>query len=121
MNVLAERLKLRRAELGWSQADLARRMPIPCSGSSIGTIETGETRNPRYIVEIAQALGVSVDWLKGLSDDPAPGPAATGAALSPDHLALLGDFQRLERCDPAAARLVLAHVKMIADLAARAA
>lgn len=120
MNVLAERMKRRRAELGWSQAQLAKRMSIRCSSSVIGTIEIGETRNPQYIVEIAQALGVSVHWLKGLTDDPAPGSAATGAAPSPDHLALLGDFQRLERSDPAAARQVLAHVKMIADLAARA-
>lgn len=121
MNVLAERLKLRRKQLGLSQAQLAKRMSIHCSSSVIGTIEIGETRNPQYIVEIAQALGVSVDWLKGLTDDPAPGPAATGAALPPDHLALLGDFQRLERSNPAAARQVLAHVRMIADLASRAA
>ena len=54
---------------GISQAELAKR--AGCSVKSLNYIETGRTEGPdaRIIAGIADALGVSCDYLLGLSDE----------------------------------------------------
>jgi phage repressor protein C with HTH and peptisase S24 domain len=59
---LAERIKERREALGITQTELAELIGI--KQQSVGSIENGETKNPRKIFEIAQALKCSVQWLK---------------------------------------------------------
>ena len=71
MTLLAERLRKVRNQQGLSQAQLGNR-----TGSTkhlISQVEQGRCglTNPR-LLSAAQALGVSVDYLFGLADDPTP-------------------------------------------------
>lgn len=58
---IAERVKLRRVELGWTQAELAIRAKT--SQQAIQQLEDGKTKRPRYLPELATALGCSLSWL----------------------------------------------------------
>ncbi|HGO5853332.1 TPA: XRE family transcriptional regulator [Mannheimia haemolytica] len=62
MSNLAERLQFAIKEQNKSQQWLANHIGV--SQQSIGKILKGETLNPKYILEISNALGVSVEWLK---------------------------------------------------------
>ncbi len=70
MDTLADRVRAARLEAGLSQAELADR--IGKKQQTIGKIEKGLTLNPKFLVEIADALNVSPHWLKGLSPDKTP-------------------------------------------------
>jgi transcriptional regulator with XRE-family HTH domain len=74
MTVLGERTKTRRIELGLVQADLAKKVGV--SQQAIEQLENGEVQRPRYVADLAQALGVSLKWLQGKTDDKAPHLAA---------------------------------------------
>ncbi|EQC1818965.1 XRE family transcriptional regulator [Salmonella enterica subsp. enterica serovar Newport] len=63
---IAERVKLRRAELGLTQAELAVRAKT--SQQAIQQVEDGKTKRPRYLPELAVALGCDVAYLLGHSD-----------------------------------------------------
>lgn len=117
MNVLAHRLKEAREKLGLSQADLAERVPVrpPCSQTVIARIEVGQTRNPRYIYEIAQALGVSVGWLKGETNDPTP-EKVTEKPIPPEYMAVLQALWDVEKTDPERAAAWRKHILAMADL-----
>ncbi|MBP8292676.1 MAG: helix-turn-helix transcriptional regulator [Caldilineaceae bacterium] len=67
---LAERVLLSRRDLGISQADLAQKAGV--SRTYIKDIEVGRVTNVglNYIVGIAGALGVSLAYLMGMSEDP---------------------------------------------------
>ncbi|MCC7014110.1 MAG: helix-turn-helix transcriptional regulator [Planctomycetes bacterium] len=60
-----------RAAKGWNQTELAFHANM--SAAEISRFENG-AREPRVsgLVRLARALGVSADYLLGLSDDPAP-------------------------------------------------
>lgn len=60
--MLGERIALLRRGLGWNQAQLARRLHI--STSAVGMYEQGR-REPSLegLVKLAEALGVSADYL----------------------------------------------------------
>lgn len=62
MTTLGQRLKSVLQASKTSQSELAARINI--TQGAIGKIIRGETLNPKYILEIADALGVSVEWLK---------------------------------------------------------
>ena len=62
MTTLAERLTSIMSEKGLSQAELARMTGL--RQPSVFKIVSGQTLNPKNIVEIATALGVDVNWLK---------------------------------------------------------
>ncbi|MDQ7100919.1 helix-turn-helix transcriptional regulator [Serratia sp. MF2] len=78
---IAERVKMRRAELGITQAELAVR--VNTSQQAIQQLEDGKTKRPRYLPELAIALGCDVKWLisgQGLHRDdkfPAHHPDST--------------------------------------------
>jgi len=61
MDTFATRLKYARERAGLSQSELARRIGI--KPQSIQYIESGSTQKSRYTLEIANVLGVSVEWL----------------------------------------------------------
>ncbi|RKR53192.1 phage repressor protein C with HTH and peptisase S24 domain [Yokenella regensburgei] len=63
---ISERVKLRRAELGLTQAELAVRANT--SQQAIQQLEDGKTQRPRYLPELAAALGCDVAYLLGRSD-----------------------------------------------------
>lgn len=62
VTTIAERLKEARLELGLSQEEFAARAGV--SNGTIGNIEAGTRHNPRALLEIAAAAGVTADWLK---------------------------------------------------------
>ena len=62
MNTLAGRLQLVMSELGITQQKLADLIGI--TQQSVNKIVKGDTLNPKNIVEIANALGVDVQWLR---------------------------------------------------------
>ena len=63
METLANRVEKRMKELGWTQSDLARRVGHGVKPQNIQQLLDGTVKQPRYIAELAAALGVSVDWL----------------------------------------------------------
>ena len=70
MATLSERLTSLMYEKGISQAELARLIGI--KQPSVFKILSGETRNPKKILEIATALNVDPHWLKTGEGDPNP-------------------------------------------------
>lgn len=62
---ISERVKLRRVELGLTQAELAIRANT--SQQAIQQLEDGRTKRPRYLPELAVALGCDVAYLLGSS------------------------------------------------------
>lgn len=90
METLAERINTALQTKGLSVNALARQVGV--SYPAMRKITKGETLNPKFLFEIAEALNVSVEWLKtgegsseNLSDDPS------------------GDHIRFERLDVIAA------------------
>lgn len=61
MNTLSERLKRRRTELNLTQADLA--VIAGVKQQTIQQIESGSTKRPRFLLEIASALECNPSWL----------------------------------------------------------
>ncbi|QTR47487.1 helix-turn-helix domain-containing protein [Thiothrix litoralis] len=94
---MKDRIKEKMQERGYSQDDLALRVGV--SQTSIYKVLNGLTRKPRFIGEIAGALGVSVEWLLTGKDmlPPAPPDQASNEELpaSPQEVVLLGLFRGL--------------------------
>jgi transcriptional regulator with XRE-family HTH domain len=63
METLADRVKKRMKELGWSQGELARRVGHGVKQQSIHQLLSGKVKHPHYIPALAAALGVTVDYL----------------------------------------------------------
>ncbi len=65
---LGQRVREQREARGWSQAELARRVSTllrrRITQVAIHHIESRGNVSPRFVVELAQALGVSLDWLR---------------------------------------------------------
>ena len=76
MTTLAERLTSIMSEKGLSQAELARMTGL--KQPSVFKIVSGQTLNPKNIVEIATALGLDVNWLKTGEGE----PIAQGSLIS---------------------------------------
>jgi phage repressor protein C with HTH and peptisase S24 domain len=67
MSTLGERVKAERESRGWSQVELARRVTLAGYSMTQGGIAQIERRGdtePKSIVQLAQALGVSITWLQ---------------------------------------------------------
>ena len=67
MSTLGERVKGEREARGWSQAELARRVTragYTISQGGIAQIERRGDTEPKSIVQLAEALGLSVNWLQ---------------------------------------------------------
>jgi phage repressor protein C with HTH and peptisase S24 domain len=92
MPSLGERLKARRTELGLSQAELAASAGMSQQG--VVSIEGGDVQRPRRLIELAEVLQVSVDWLLNGTGKPGaarPGdraPASVRLAPETDQIAL---------------------------------
>lgn len=71
MTIVAERIRLRRAELGMSQMTLA--VMVSTNPTQISRYERGENDpSGTVLVALAKALKTSTDYLLGLVDDPTP-------------------------------------------------
>src|ERR1043165_2137225 len=67
MTTLGERVKTERKAKGWSQAELARRVTragYQITQGGIAQIERRGDTEPKSIVQLASALGLSVHWLQ---------------------------------------------------------
>src|SRR5258707_9159470 len=67
MSTLGERVKTERETRGWSQAELARRVTragYSITQGGIAQIERRGETEPKSIVQLAEALGLSVTWLQ---------------------------------------------------------
>lgn len=79
---LRERLRDLRKARGLTQIQLATK--VGTTQTSIARLESGETASPRAIGPIAQALGTTVEYLQGLTDEPSPtNPGAPLVLLTP--------------------------------------
>ena len=79
MTTLGERVKTERETRGWSQAELARRVTragYSITQGGIAQIERRGDTEPKSIVQLAQALGVSVTWLQSNRGDKMGRPVA---------------------------------------------
>lgn len=59
---LDNRVKILRAELGLSQYELAKRTGV--SQSAINKVEQADTLKPRFLLELAEALGTTPEFLR---------------------------------------------------------
>lgn len=91
-STLADRVRVKREERGLNQADLAKKSGI--TQATISRIESGEVTQPKSenLLKLAQALGVTVDFLVGKSDK-----MEFGDALKADEKAkvLFRGYERL--------------------------
>lgn len=79
-----DRLKLAMEDAGLDQPALAKK--AGCTQGAVSQILLGHTVRSKFLPDIARALGVSVDWLSGDSDERDPGaPSARSVA---DHFDL---------------------------------
>ncbi len=72
MSTLGERVKEERKNKGWSQAELARRVSragYSITQGGIAQIERRGDTEPKSIVQLATALGVSIAWLQSNRGD----------------------------------------------------
>ena len=72
MDILGQRLRTRRTHLGWTQMELAYRAGL--IQPDISLLERGEKRAlwAATLARLADALGCSLDYLAGRTDDPTP-------------------------------------------------
>ena len=61
METISERLKQKRTELNLTQAQLGELAGM--KQQSIQQIESGETKRPRFLLELAKALHCDASWL----------------------------------------------------------
>ena len=76
MTTLGERVKAERRAKGWSQAELARRVTragYSITQGGIAQIERRGDTEPKSIVQLAQALQLSVNWLQSNRGDKTTG------------------------------------------------
>jgi transcriptional regulator with XRE-family HTH domain len=86
---IGDRIRQRRLVCGWAQRDLGRHAYV--SGSMISRLESGEQRTLELeaAVRIAQALGVSVEWL-AYGDTADATPRVPSSVRSPATVAYAG-------------------------------
>ena len=85
MTTLGERVKVERKAKGWSQAELAKRVTragYSITQGGIAQIERRGDTEPKSIVQLAQALGLSVNWLQSIRGDKTAGVTSDEEQLS---------------------------------------
>lgn len=94
LNGLGDRVKAARQDAGLSQADLARRVGI--SQASLAALEKGATRNPKHLVQLANALGLDPTWLLT-----GTGRAIAGVAFTSHNIFEVGgkEYTSIQRYD----------------------
>lgn len=102
--MMKERIKQARRELGWSQAELARRMSV--TQPSVAEWESGrKVPNMNNLVRLAKLFDVGFEWLSTGRGEMRPPPtlyvfeAATAYEwMLPEERRLLNTFARLQPC-----------------------
>lgn len=104
----ADKVRMRREQLGLSQEELALRMGYK-SRSSINKIETGRPVTQKIIARLADALGVSIPYLMGWDEKPAEdlqsmGALAAEAIMDPAALEVMQKYLAMDESDRQAVR-----------------
>lgn len=82
-----DRIRKLREELDWTQEILAERVNLPVL--ALNRYENNKTApDVNKMARIAEALGCSVDYLMGLTDDPTPNSMGTGNLNAKERAAL---------------------------------
>lgn len=93
MNTLQQRIINTRKAAGMTQSQLAAKAGL--SQSTVAQIETGRNLGTKFAVELAQALGVTVDWLlTGMQSDRIITKAAQGAVLEALESDIAGEIRQ---------------------------
>ncbi|SRR5258708_5740978 len=106
--IVPERLRARRQELRLTQEEVAERTST--NQSTISQLERGEqSPTVRSLVNLAQALGTSMEWLLGLSENASP---------DINHVEDLDDLEReavaiLRSSDPARRKQLISVFRAI--------
>lgn len=81
IKLLASRIKSLRENKGWTQTDLENASGV--AQAHISRLETSKTPSVSVAVlsQIADALGTSLDYLTGRTDNPSPSPSTNHPAL----------------------------------------
>ena len=113
---LANRVRRRREELGFSQEDLALKMGYS-SRTSINKIENGRPCSQKIIARLADALGVSIPYLMGWDEEIKADPVGTAERhfeiiMDEDIADIFDDFKAL---DPAQRKIVKDLVRSLAE------
>lgn len=101
---LADKVRLRRIELGWSQEELASRMGYK-SRSSINKIENGRPVTQKIIFRLSEVLDVTIDYLMGWEKDDPKTQSVEMAELhfeivtDEDIVDMFPDFKRLSKAE----------------------
>jgi transcriptional regulator with XRE-family HTH domain len=101
--VTGERVEAALAVAGIGQAELARRVGV--TPGAINQIVTGLTRRSRLLPDIARELRVTVDWLKGETDDPQQ--EAQQDLLTSQEQRLIDIYRQLPKKDRAALKMLI--------------
>jgi transcriptional regulator with XRE-family HTH domain len=97
METLASRVKAKRKELKLSQTALAELVGV--AQQAIQKVETGKTREPRFIVTLAAALKTTPEYLSGVSaslDNPSPIPVHQIRVEGTSYAGLFKDISLIE-------------------------
>lgn len=86
-----DRLKEAMAEAGLDQPALAK--VAGCTQGAISQILLGHTHRSKYLPDIARALGVSIDWLRGDSEDRDPSKPTVRDVAEHFDLAMVRELQ----------------------------
>lgn len=79
--IIGNRIKVLRAKLNLSQTELGNKIDVDCS--VISRWETNKNRVTRkYVARLAEALGTSIDYILGKTDDDRPILGSTSANVS---------------------------------------
>src|SRR5215212_1732876 len=85
MTTVGERVKAERRAKGWSQAELGgggSKAGYSITQGGIAQIERRGETEPKSIVQLAQALGLSVNWLQSTRGDKTAGVSPDDEQLS---------------------------------------
>ena len=109
--LIPENLKKSRERLGITRVEAARRMNIP--QSSYIRYEKGD-RKPTHatIVQMAQVLGTSVDYLTGASDEDVADTIVVSKEKEPDLYEMAATIREL---DPEHAKQAFERIKKYAE------
>ena len=98
---LADKVRLRRMELGWSQEELASRMGYK-SRSSINKIENGRPVTQKIIYRLSEVLDVPINYLMGWEEAIQKNPVEMAEIhvemlQDEDLMEMLPDFWKLDK------------------------
>jgi transcriptional regulator with XRE-family HTH domain len=100
LRIMEERIKVARKALGWSQADLARRMFV--TQPSVADWESGrKAPHTKNLARLSVMLGVSFEWLSTgrgemHSSTPNAQEFSTDDWILPEERSLLNTYSRLK-------------------------